>query len=80
MFVVVPEQAEGDLEDAGEEGDGEDEGAVGDRIDGRVDDLGDHGRQQQRDDGDGADGDLPRRPHDGVDQRRHHARVLTMAT
>lgn len=70
-----PEEAEGDLEDAREEGDGEDQRPVGRRVGGRVDDLLHHGRQQQRHDGDGPDGDLPRRPHHGVDQRRHHARV-----
>uniref|UniRef100_A0A0A9CW23 Uncharacterized protein n=1 Tax=Arundo donax TaxID=35708 RepID=A0A0A9CW23_ARUDO len=73
-----PEQSERDLEDAGEEGDGEDQRPVGHRVGGGVDDLLDHRRQQQRDDGDGADGDLPRRPHDGVDQGWHDTRVKTV--
>jgi hypothetical protein len=72
----APEQPERDLEDAGEEGDGEDDRPVGHRVGSRVDHVLDHRRQQQRDHGDGADGDLPRRPHDSVDQRWHDARVF----
>jgi hypothetical protein len=75
-WVHAPEQPEGDLEDACEEGDSEDERPVRHRVRGRVDDVLDHRRQQQRDHSYGADGDLPRRPHDSVDQRWHDARVF----
>ena len=80
IITSRPEQAEGHLEDPGEESHCEDERPVGRRVGGRVDDVLDHRRQQQRDHGDGADGDLPRRPHDSVDQRRHNARVFQEKT
>ena len=73
---TVPEEAEGDLEDPGEESHREDERPVGRRVGCRVDDLLDHRGQQQRDDGDWANGDLPRCPHDSVDQRWHDTCVF----
>ena len=79
MAMVGPEEAEGRLEDAGEEGGGEGELQVEDGLLVRRDGLPEHGPHHQRRDGHRPHRQVPRAPQQRVDQRRHEAGICAHA-